>query len=81
MTGPRRIAATVHDVIDDVTTTAAEIHKSVADVPLQVLGEITPFKDTLEDVKVTQDRTIDAIYGLIRSINGQVRRLTTTDAA
>jgi len=41
MTSPRRIAATVHDVIDDVTTTAAEIHKSVADVPLQVLGEIT----------------------------------------
>ena len=81
MTGPRRIAATVHDVIDDVTTTAAEIHKSVADVPLQVLGEITPFKDTLEDVKETQDRTIDAIYGLIRSINGQVRRLTTNDAA
>lgn len=81
MTGPRRIAATVHDVIDDVTTTAAEIHKSVADVPLQVLGEITPFKDTLEDVKVTQDRTIDAVYGLIRSINAQVRRLTTNDAA
>ena len=81
MTSPRRIAATVHDVIDDVTTTAAEIHKSVADVPLQVLGEITPFKDTLEDVKVTQDRTIDAIYGLIRSINTQVRRLTTDDAA
>ena len=81
MTGPRRIAATVHDVIDDVTSTAAEIHKSVADLPLQVLGEITPFKDTLDDVKVTQDRTIDAIYGLVRSINTQVRRLTTNGAA
>jgi hypothetical protein len=81
MTGPRKIAATVHDVIDDVTSTAAELHKSVADLPLQVLGEITPFKDTLDDVKVTQDRTIDAIYGLVRSINTQVRRLTANDAA
>lgn len=81
MTGPRRIAATVHDVIDDVTSTATDIHKSVADFPLQVLGEITPFKETLDDVKVTQDRMIDAIYGLVRSINTQVRRLTTSDAA
>ena len=79
MTKSRSIPATVHDVIDDVTTAVEGVHKSVADFPLIVLGEITPFKHTLDDVKVTQDKTIEAVYGLVRSINAQVRRLTTND--
>jgi len=78
MTEPRSLAAAVHDVINDVTAAVQDIHKSVAEFPLTVLGEITPFKDTLHDVKVTQDQTIEAVYGLVRSINDQVRRLTTT---
>jgi hypothetical protein len=77
MTERQRIAATVHDAIDDVTAAVEGIHKSVADFPLFVLGEITPFKHTLEEVKDTQDQTIGAVYGLVRSINAQVRRLTT----
>jgi hypothetical protein len=79
MTEPRRIAATVHDAIDDVTAAVEGVHKSVAEFPLIVLGEITPFKRTFDDVKVTQDKTIEAVYGLVRSINAQVRRLTTND--
>jgi uncharacterized protein YejL (UPF0352 family) len=77
MTQPRKLAATVHDVIDEVTAAVEGVHKSVADLPLIVLGEITPFKDTLDEVQETQDRTIEAVYGLVRSINAQVRRLTT----
>jgi hypothetical protein len=78
MTEPRTIVATVHDAIDDATAAIEGVHKSVAEFPLIVLGEITPFKDTLDEVKVTQDQTIEAVYGLVRSINAQVRRLTTT---
>lgn len=81
MTDPRRIAATVHDVIDNVTAAVEDVHKSVAEFPLTVLGEITPFKDTLDEVKVTQDQTIETVYGLVRSINAQVRRLTTNGVA
>ena len=77
MTQPRKIAATVHDVIDEVTAAVEGVHRSVADLPLIVLGEITPFKNTLDEVQETQDRTIEAVYGLVRSINAQVRRLTT----
>jgi hypothetical protein len=81
MTKPRRIAATVHDVIDEVATAVEGVHKSVADFPLIVLGEITPFKETLDEVQGTQDQTIAAVYGLVRSINAQVRRLTTAGPA
>ena len=73
MTDPRRIAATVHDVIDNVTAAVEDVHKSVADFPLTVLGEITPFKDTLDEVKVTQDQTIEAGTGS-SLINAKVRR-------
>ena len=73
---PRTIAATVHDMIDDVSTTVEDIHRAVAEYPLTVLGEITPFKETLDDVKTTQDQTIEAVYGLVRSINAQARRIT-----
>ena len=77
MSEPRSIAATVHDAINDVTTAVEDIHKSVAEFPLTVLAEITPFKETLDDVKATQEQTIEAVYGLVRTINDQVRRLTT----
>jgi len=80
MTKSRSVAATVHAVIDDVTTAVEDIHKSVAEFPLTMLGEITPFKETLDDVKVTQEQTIEAVYGLVRTINDQVRRLTTSVA-
>ena len=77
MTKPRTIAASVHDAIDEITTAVEDIHKSVAEMPLTLLGEITPFADTLAEVKTTQDRAIEAIYGLVRRINHRVRDVTT----
>ena len=77
MTQPRTIAASVHDAIDEITTAVEDIHKSVAEVPLTLLGEITPFGDTIAEVKTTQDHAIEAIYGLVRRINHRVRDVTT----
>ena len=78
MSEPRSIADTVHDLIDDVTAAVQDIHKSAAEFPLAVLGEVTPFKETIDDVRTTQDQAIEAVYGLVRSINAQVRRITTS---
>jgi hypothetical protein len=77
MSPTRTLTGTVHDTIDDVTTAAERVHKSVAEFPLSVLAEITPFKGVLDDVKHTQDETIGAAYRLVRTINDRVRRLTT----
>lgn len=76
MTRTRTLTGTVHDAIDDVATAAERVHKSVAEFPLTVLAEITPFKEVLDDVRHTQDETIGAAYGLVRTINDRVRRLT-----
>jgi hypothetical protein len=77
MTEPRSLSATVHEAIDDVTTAVESIHQAVAEFPLAVLAEITPFKDTLDDVKTTQHEAIEAIYDLVRSINREVQRVTS----
>ena len=76
MTESRSLSAVVHEAIDDVTTAVEGIHQAVAEYPLAVLAEITPFKETLDDVKATQQEAIEAAYGLVRSINHQVQRLT-----
>jgi len=78
MNESRTIASTVHDMIDGVSTAVEDIHRAVAEYPLTVLGEITPptFRETIDDVKTTQDQTLEAVYGLVRSINAQARRIT-----
>jgi uncharacterized protein YoxC len=80
MTDRQSLAATVHDAIDEVTTAVEGIHKSVADMPLDMLAEITPLQSAVREVKDTQDQVIGAVYDLVRTINGQVRRLTTGEA-
>jgi hypothetical protein len=44
MSPTRTLTGTVHDTIDDVTTAAERVHKSVAEFPLSVLAEITPLR-------------------------------------
>jgi hypothetical protein len=81
MTETRTLASTIHDAIDDVTTTVEEIHRSVADLPLDVLVGIAPLKDTVEEVRTVQAKSISAVYALVREVNDRVRRLTTNAAA
>ena len=78
MSESRTIATTVHDMIDDVSTAVEDIHRAVAEYPLTILGELTPpaLKETVDDVKATQDQTLEAVDGLVRSINAQARRIT-----
>ncbi len=74
------IATNVHDAIDGVTSAVEGIHQSVAELPLEILGAVTPLQDTLEDIKKVQSRSIGAVYGLVRTVNRQVREIITGDA-
>ena len=78
---PKTLATRIHDAVDDVTTRVEGIHRSVADFPLDVLGGITPLEHTLDQVRSAQARSIHAVYQLIRTVNGRVRRMTTAPAA
>jgi hypothetical protein len=62
----------VQDAIDRSATTIEETHKSIANLPLRVLEESKLLRRPAREVRHLQDRTLGAIYGLIRTINRQV---------
>jgi hypothetical protein len=77
MSATKNFASTIHDAIDEVTTTVEGVHKSIADLPFEALGTIPPLEKSLEDIRAAQARSIAAVYGLIRNVNRRVRQVTT----
>ncbi len=71
----KRIADLIHEAVDKGATTVEEVHKSIADLPLKVLEEIELLKKPVKEVRRVQDRSIGAVYDLIRGINRQVGKL------
>jgi hypothetical protein len=72
----RKLADMVHDAVNRGATTAQEIHKSIADLPLEVLEEIEPLEKLVKRVRKAQERSISAVYELVREINDEVAKVT-----
>jgi hypothetical protein len=72
----RKLADVVHDAVDRGANTAEEIHKSIADLPLEVLEEVEPLKKLVNRVRKVQERSISAVYELVRGINEEVAKIT-----
>ena len=73
----RRLAHLVQQAIDEGADTAEEIHRSIANLPLDVLERLDVFEDTVKDVRKVQDTSIGAIYALIHKVNREVGKLAT----
>ena len=70
-----RLADLVQQAVDDGADTAEEIHKAVADLPLEVLAKLDIFKESARDVRRVQDASIGAIYDLVHRVNREVAKL------
>jgi hypothetical protein len=68
----RKLADLVQREIEAGATTVEEIHKAIADLPLEILERLDLFEATVKDVRKVQDTSIGAIYDLIRRINREV---------
>lgn len=68
MSRAQQIATTVHDIIDEVTTTVEDIHRSIAELPLSCFESLK----LSGEVREAQARSIGAIYTLIRRCNDRV---------
>ena len=68
----RTLSRLIQDEIDKGATTVEEIHKAIADLPLKMLEESDLLKGPAKEVRRVQDRTIGAIYDLVRDINHKV---------
>jgi methyl-accepting chemotaxis protein len=63
------LAGWIQETIDRTTTSIESIHKSIAEVPLDLLRQSGLFEQTTEDVSDLQDRSLTAIYDTVRDVN------------
>lgn len=76
MTSDRKtLAKLIQDSIDKGANTVEEVHKSIADLPLKMLEGNERLREPAKEVRHMQDRTIGAIYDLIRKVNEEVGTL------
>ena len=71
----RRVADLVRRAVDEGATTVEDIHKAIANLPLEVLERIDGFEDTLKSVRRIQEQSIGAVYNVIRRVNAEATRL------
>ena len=62
----------VKEAIDKGATSTEEIHKSISNLPFEILTKIAPFSDAIENMKEIQRNTIGKVYDMIRTVNEQV---------
>lgn len=70
-TGDAELARVIEEVIDKGASSAEEIHRAVGELPITVLENLG-LGATASDVKRIQDRSIGAIYDMIRNVNHRV---------
>jgi len=62
----------VKDAIDKGATSAEQVHRSVAQMPLKYLAKIEGAKSAAKDAGDIQDKTIGHVYSLIQQVNDNV---------
>jgi len=75
MSDEKALSELVEDVVDRGANTVEEIHRAIADMPLQVLDDLGLLEGATDEVRRIQDVSIGAIYGLVRDVNHKVARL------
>jgi hypothetical protein len=75
VTDVKELTELIEEAVDKGATTVEQIHREIADLPLEVLGRVGLFERTTEDVRSVQDASIGAVYDLIRDVNHQVTKL------
>ena len=75
--GAKKVADLIQEAVDKGATTVEEVHRSIADLPLKMLDNIALLKKPVKEIRRVQDRSIGAVYNLIRDVNGQVGSLAS----
>jgi hypothetical protein len=62
----------IQQTVDETATAIEGIHKSIAELPLDVLGRIGALTRSADDIRDLQDRSITAVYDVVRDVNQRV---------
>jgi hypothetical protein len=71
----KTIATAIHDTIKDGAATVEEIHRSIVDLSLELLGMFKPLEEPVGELRDLQSRAITSAYGLIRWANDRVEEV------
>jgi len=77
MARDQKLTNMIQDVVDRGATSVEEIHRAIADVPLEVMARNGLFEQTAADVRRIQDLSIGAVYDTIREVNHRVTELAS----
>jgi hypothetical protein len=61
----------VQTAIDKGATSVEEVHRAIANEPLDILKKITPLEKPVKGVQNIQNMTIGGVYEIIRVVNRQ----------
>jgi len=71
------LAGWIGETIDQTTTSIEAIHKSIAEIPLDLLRQTGVFEKTADDVSDLQDRSLSAIYDTVREVSRRFSSLAS----
>jgi hypothetical protein len=77
MSDDKALAQLVEEAVDKGATTAEEIHRAIADLPVTMLDRLGVQENAVKEVRKISDASIGAIYDLIRDINRKVATLAS----
>lgn len=77
MTVDTGIIDRIQDAIERGTTNVEEIHKTIADLPLEVMERNGIFEDAAARARKFQDQSIGAVYDAVRQVNLRVTGIAT----
>lgn len=75
MTAKKRRAGAVEDAIDKGIRGVERIHRSISDLPFEVLHRLDVMDRTMKDVKRIHDTSVAAIYETARDVHHKVAEL------
>jgi hypothetical protein len=67
----------IQEAVDRGATSVEEIHKAIADLPLDVMERNGLFEETTAEVRKVQERSIGAVYDVIRDVNRRIGELAS----
>ena len=67
----------IEEAVDRTATSIEEIHKSILEIPLDLMRDSGVFERTADDVRDLQERSITAVYDVVRDANRRVMGLAS----
>ncbi|MCP4124850.1 MAG: hypothetical protein GY751_24170 [Bacteroidetes bacterium] len=66
------LVALVQEAIENGATTVEDVHRNIANKPLEMLRNVGALEGAVDKIQQIQDETIGNVYETIRMVNAQV---------